>query len=378
MSLLRLIALLLVFAPSLASAQGLLLRTDIQGDLDPAEHDAFRAALLQGLNGDGRVTFRSEADSAPLLGDDPACTSEPCLRAAGERAPAQVAARARIYAEAEIYDFTVSIWDLNSGALLHEQNGECTFCPQSEAVEAMRFVARSAIGSVETLPEPTSGPAAPAPVAAAEPEPEPEPAGPAWETGDITLRLSVLPVDARILVNGQLAGQGSAELRVAPQSLEITFEADGHSSHTESIRLTSDMAGPLFLRIRLDRRSSPAAARAASSSDGFDRRATGGVLVGTGAAALIGGIVLLALDGRSSCASGPFTACPEVYETSAGGISLTAIGALAVGAGTALLITGPSRDSSSTAATPRASGRTSFGFQPPTAGRTSFSFRTSF
>ncbi len=52
-------------------------------------------------------------------------------------------------------------------------------------------------------------------------------------------------------------------------------------------------------------------------------------LAGVGAAAVIGGVVLLTMDGDGTCSQ---PSCPNVYETSAPGWGLTAIGAVAIGA----------------------------------------------
>ena len=53
-------------------------------------------------------------------------------------------------------------------------------------------------------------------------------------------------------------------------------------------------------------------------------------LAGLGAAAVIGGVVLLTMDGDGTCGQ---PSCPDVYETSAAGWGLTAVGAVALGAG---------------------------------------------
>ena len=47
---------------------------------------------------------------------------------------------------------------------------------------------------------------------------------------------------------------------------------------------------------------------------------------------------MLAVDGNSTCSEGPLSSCPTVIETTGGGIALTAIGALAAGTGTGLVL----------------------------------------
>ncbi len=83
---------------------------------------------------------------------------------------------------------------------------------------------------------------------------------------------------------------------------------------------------------------------AAADPVAFNQRSIGGILVGSGSALLIGGVVALAMDGNSTCAEGPLSACASVYETTAIGSALAVVGGIAVGTGVGFFVTAPSND----------------------------------
>lgn len=330
---------------SSAAAQVVVLPLDIDGDLPPEDEALFVEALEAGLAADGRASVVGQDETAAELGDLAACADSSCAAEIGQTIPGQVAVRASVYAEAEIYDFTITIYDLNSGDSVTDQVGDCTFCPVAEAVDSFQFTAQAALGGVAPMPAATT-PGADT-VATTEPDPvespDPVPAeDAALIEGDISFSVSAEPDDAEIRINGQLVGTGRADLDLAPQELDIVIIADGHSEYQEDVRLTETMVGPIFLRAQLAPEpiveQRPARTRNTSESS-FNRRSVGGVMAGVGGAAMIGGIVMLAIDGNSTCESGPLTACEEVYETTAGGVALSAVGAVATGIGLGFIIT---------------------------------------
>lgn len=340
---LTLFALLVMSGTALpAAAQVLVLEGEYQGELQEADVDAFRTALETGLDRGAPGQITSADDTRAAIGDLATCSGGDCIVAIGFTVPASVAVRAEVYAEAEIYDFTIRIFDLAGGEVLATQTGDCTFCPLAEALDSFRFTAEAAISAVSPMPPPTAGPAPadedPEDVAATAPESD---AG--WVPGEIRFNVSVVPDDATITVNGVEAGDGRASLDLAPQELQIAVAADGYEPYTEDVSLRPSMSGPIFLRVvmtptAVDAVTVEAPRRTARSGPDFDRRAVGGVLMGTGAAALVGGIVLLALDGEPTCSDGPSNLCEDVWEFTAGGATATAIGAAAIGTGLGLFI----------------------------------------
>lgn len=323
---------LLLAAP--AAAQVITFATEFDGELDDEGQARMREALQAGLESDGRAEVLDEDATSEALGDGAQCADEDCARAAGQQVSARVGVHASVYAEAEIYDFVVTVYDLNDGTVLAQQIGDCTFCPIAEATEAFRFTGEAALSAVSPLPEPTLS----------EPE-SPAAADAAIAPGDLQFNVSVVPEDAEIRINGQIVGSGRARVEVGPQELVITVMADGYDELQESVTVTPSMEGPVYLRVQLAPSVTvvevPTGRPSRSGSDvepGFNRRSVGGVLIGSGVVAMTGGIVMLALDGNSTCSTGPLASCPTVVETTAGGIALTALGALAAGTGTGLVL----------------------------------------
>jgi len=350
--------LALAIAAPLAHAQFVVFETSVDGDVDADDAELFRQAIIGALEADGRATVIDEAEVAEALGDGASCDATPCARAAGTTIVGQVGIRATVYGEAEIYDFTVTVFDLNTGSkLVDEAVGECMFCPTTEAVEEFGFTVQSALSSVDPLPPATSG-AGPSTAEVTEPdvvatteETTPEETGPAFEPGDVSVHFQTAPNSATIRVNGERVGTGRASISAAPQVLRIEVSADGHATHTERLEITPAMVGPILIRTTLAgeaRAQRAARSSTAGSADSFNRTAVGGVLIGTGIAGLTGGIILLAIDGTSNCSDGPITACPQVYETTLPGAALTTVGALAAGAGIGILL-GGNRGSAETA-----------------------------
>lgn len=346
-------------APTLASAQVLVLGGDYEGELSESDVGRFRDAFLAGLERGAPGEVVPQQDTEQAVGTLVECRGGDCAIAIGFAVSASVAVASQVYAEAEIYDFTVRVFDLNTGETLVTQTGDCTFCPIAEALDAFAFTAEAAIGAVGTMPEPSPGPtpapeeptidplpepvAEPTPEPEPEPEPEPVPPAPAFATGDIGFDVSAVPDTSTISINGEPVGTGRVRLDLAAQDLLVEFAAAGHEPHSEDVSLRDSMTGPIYLRVvlsptvQLVQTPTQRQPRADDTSSP-DHRALGGVLLGTGIAAAAGGIVLLALDGDTTCTNGPASLCEEVWEFTPGGAALTAVGGISVGTGIGLLV----------------------------------------
>ncbi|MFT4703067.1 MAG: hypothetical protein ACI81R_000755 [Bradymonadia bacterium] len=332
---LAVVAGLLLATP--ASAQVAVVGTDFNGELDAQGQASFRIALVQGLERAGRGTIISEAALVTALDDASGCRGPECMSTVGERVNASIGVTANVNAEADIYDYTVRVYDLSSGELLAEQIGDCTFCPIAEARESFAFTAEAALAGVAQMPIRGAATPAPEPVAT-----------------DMTATVTVatIPEDAQVLLNGEPVG-GEERFRqdLEPGSYVIEVQADGYSPYREEFRVRESMLGStIFVRVVLSRtapervvveRFTPAdAAQAGISNDVLARRrAGGGVAIGTGIVLVAAGAVLLALDGQDTCATGTALRCPDVYDTMAGGAALTSLGAFGVGLGVGLLST---------------------------------------
>jgi len=371
--------------PVAASAQVLTFATRFTGEVPAADEKLFREALASEAAAIWKGNAKNEAATSALLGSGANCAEASCAAAAGAAVPASAAIAARINDEAEIFDFTITIFSAVDGKVLVTENGECTFCSMQEASTAFRASAKSALGKVGTLPTATAGKvvapapvavvAAPAPkpaapvVAAPAPKPAapvvaapaPKPAAPAvvapaptpaptpkptaaaelerldaWMKGDKKVTIAATPAAASVQVNGQMIGTGTASIQAAPQKLEVTIAAPGYTSYTERLELLSVAPG-LDLRIAL----------ASESAGGVDletrqfRRSAGWVSASLGLIGAITGAVLLSRDGEPNCA-GAVSQCAEIYDLGAAGGMLTAIGGIAFGTGATLLFTTPS------------------------------------
>ncbi len=366
--------------PVAASAQVLTFATRFTGEVPAADEKLFREALASEAAALWKGNAKNEAATSALLGSGANCAEASCAAAAGAAIPASAAIAARINDEAEIFDFTITIFSAVDGKVLVTENGECTFCSMQEASMAFRATAKSALGKVGTLPTATVGKlVAPAPVVAVvTPPPAPKPAAPvvaapapkpaapvvaapapkpappvvaapapapapavlerldAWMKGDKKVTIAATPAAASVQINGQIIGTGTAAIQAAPQKLEVTVAAPGYTSYTERLELLSAAPG-LDLRIAL----------ASESAGGVDlqtrqfRRSAGWVSTSLGVIGAITGAVLLSRDGEPNCA-GASSQCAEIYDLGGAGGMLTALGGIAFGTGVTLLFTTPS------------------------------------
>lgn len=346
---------LILLASAPAHAQVLVLDTQFDGDLTAEDHAAFEAALEDGARRGAPGDFIGAADASELIGAELSeCDGGDCVIAIGLTTPASVAVSADVYAEAEIYDFTIRVFDLNTGETLVTQTGDCTFCPIAEATESFGFTAEAALGAVDPMPEPTRGaepePEDPEEVAAELEEPA-EPAEPATDSafvaGDIRFNVSAIPEDAEVSINGVAQGEGRFGADMAAQEFAVAISSDGFQTYTEAVTLRESMVGPIFLRVVLTPDAPEAVAQVVTprrsqndSGLAFNRSAVGGTLIGLGLASAAGGIALLSLDGNTTCTDGPPELCRDVWEFTAGGATLTTLGGIALGTGIGILISG--------------------------------------
>ncbi len=382
------LALGALLLPVAASAQVLTFTTRFTGEVPAADEKLFREALASEAAAIWKGNAKNEAATSALLGSGANCAEASCAAAAGAAVPASAAISARINDEAEIFDFTVSVFSAVDGKLIVAEKGECTFCSMQEASTAFRATAKTALGKVGTLPTATAGKvvapapvvaAAPAPVIAAAPvvaapaptpkpapvvaapaptpKPAPVVAAPApvvaapapvaaapaaglerldaWMKGDKKVTIAATPAAASVQINGQMIGTGTASIEAAPQKLEVTVVAPGYTTYTERLELLSAAPG-LDLRIAL----------ASESAGGVDletrqfRRSAGWVSTSLGLIGAITGAALLARDGEPNCA-GASSQCAEIYDLGGAGGMLTTLGGIAFGTGVTLLFTTP-------------------------------------
>ncbi|NQW61727.1 MAG: PEGA domain-containing protein [Deltaproteobacteria bacterium] len=389
--------------PVAASAQVLTFATRFTGEVPAADEKLFREALASEAAAIWKGNAKNEAATSALLGSGANCAEASCAAAAGAAVPASAAIAARINDEAEIFDFTITIFSAVDGKALVTENGECTFCSMQEASTAFRATAKSALGKVGTLPTATAGKVvAPAPVIVAAPvvappaptpkpaapvvaapapkpaapvvavpapkpaapavvAPAPKPAAPAVVAPAPTPAPTPKPAAAAELERLDAWMKGDKKITIAATPAAASVQVNGQmiGTGTASIqaapqKLEVTVAAPGYTSYteRLELLSATPGldlriALASESAGGVDlesrqfRRSAGWVSASLGLIGAITGAVLLSRDGEPNCA-GAVSQCAEIYDLGAAGGMLTAIGGIAFGTGATLLFTTPS------------------------------------
>jgi hypothetical protein len=344
-------AALLLLPWNAAQAQVLLLPSDIGGEISDDQASEMRQAFEEAIRRHVQADIISEEQTAAELGPLAACDNVVCAAEIGAGHPAQALVHLTVFGAGDIYDMRIAIFHPTAGELLAEEVTDCTFCPFQEAVDAVALATRAVASRLELPPLPQ---APTTDVVATDDTQTPgleSPAGPAWAEGETRIRIAAEPRTARILVNGQEVGRGQAEIEAGAGTIVVTVDAPDHAAFETTLRL--DEQAPdrdIFASLaRLDAGRRAPAPTGTDSGAGFNQQAVGAITMGVGAAMLVGGLVALALDGRSACGEGPIEACESIYETTAPGAVLTTLGALGVGTGAALFVRGTRADRAATA-----------------------------
>ena len=300
--------------PTLAWGQdtALVLETAFDG-VSSAVQDRFRESLHAGLNSSAHYTVLTEGASRQRLGDDAdrlmACgDNASCLSEAAATSGARVGVAASVSEAGEIYTFTVDVYELETGAGLFYTDAECVLCTVDEALGSLRELGEAAAGAF------------PGSVAAT-----------------TTLYIRVEPEDAAIWVNGDQLGEGALDLEAEAGDYVLRVDLAGYQTvETEIHVAVGDDDKEITVRLREEEGGT--AGRSGGSLTGSDTTVLGSVFVGTGLVAAVTGIVLIAIDGNTTCSEGAIEDCPDIFETSAGGTALTVVGAATLTAGIFFLL----------------------------------------
>ncbi len=299
--------------------------------------------LVKGLHGEVAKAFDS-VDRWSFIGFDKArgkmapitrdCFTGDCLTKAGKAIGAPAGLSIEMSGEAEIYNWTIQMYDLRSGKKLNTEKGSCELCGEAEVKRTFRSSLKAALigtalpGAAQASASPKGGTKA-------------KPAGPP-PAGSVPLRISVIPADAQIYVDDQPAGQGEVTRAVGPGSHEVRFHKEGYQGLKEQVMVNEGTKGPVLLRVHMSR-TDPEAVAVTTGVGPIDRlgsaRKTYGLIGVVAGAALLGtGIYLTAIDGETACASGvPAAQCPDVYATGGAGMTLGVAGTVLLTGGVTLL-----------------------------------------
>ena len=333
-----------IFAPSMVWAEtmaGLQLR--FANGTDSGVRADIESAVSSGVKSHKRWSFESfkstRAKLAPVVRD---CFTNDCLKKAGTASNAPFGLRVDFSGEAQIYDWSIEVYDLRNGKNAKSVKGSCELCGRAEVKRTFSTTLTEVLNGVKSKSSSTKTNE----VVESEPEerPDPEPIETMKDTPRVQVtevRIDVEPPDATVILNGEEVGTGSVTLQLSPGSYELQFKREGYQGFKESVAVGESGETKTQLRVHMSKTDpDPVLVRSGEGAiDRLDNRALwGGITLATGSILLVTGIVLSSIDGQPSCSEGTFQDCPSVYATGTGGILLTTTGAVLATAGVGLLM----------------------------------------
>ena len=274
---------------------------DVEIDEDPGANaqEAVEAAVVRALE---------QAGHAPVTAGQ-ACAEPSCMRAVAERLDASHVVRVGMNVAGTDYTFALELVEAKSGQVVGRIEGACEICTYHEAAEAVYERAR-----VLELPS------------------EDAPAR-------VPIVVTSTPPGATVHVDGLAAGTTPFRGELEPGDHEIEVAKRGYESIRQRISGDGEPAQLQFDLLRTRYRPGPA---------GY----AGWAVAVTGLATLVGGVALIAINDRqveSNCSGEQVDAagnCEYRYDTLAGGVTMTVLGAMGVGGGAGLVLWDHKRKSS--------------------------------
>jgi hypothetical protein len=271
------------------------LALEISGDGEPMLRQQLLRSLTGGLAAGGLRVVDHDAVRAALT-ETPelaGCTSTTCLSRIGVRVGATYFVRAQVEASGSSYTIALELLSAEvEGALVMRLEDSCSVCTIMELNDRVSGLARKLV----ELP-----PAQPTPVV-----------------------IDAQPRGARLVIDGRDVGVAPYRGQLSPGEHAVAATLGGWTPADKTIVVSADASRePQTFELTL------APLAAVSSAPEGDRQGTPGrryrpwkwAAAGGAAAALIGGISLLALDGNGACdRPAGQTQCPELYDTWAAGV----------------------------------------------------------
>lgn len=259
------------------------------------------------------------------------CFTEECLKSAGESLDAPLGLRLRFDVETEIFQWTITFYDLTEGQPILTEVGTCELCGRAEVLQQFRASIQAPLATLRPAERVGQEPLR------ADQRGIPE--------GHTRLRISVVPEDTRIFVDERPVGEGSGEIDLAEGTYEVRFSHDTHRGLRETIIISQTSPEVIFMRIHLSRPSGFQETTLMTRGDGFvdhiepNRNVIGATMLGAGAAVVVTGHIVGGLHGRSTCPGDtPINRCEELYNTAGISTGLTVLGATSMAAGAVLLV----------------------------------------
>lgn len=282
------------FAPGLAhadeappaAARHAVVAIEIRGDADPQLRAQVEAGIASGVERAGATVIAFD-DVQAALADKPAlqgCVSTTCLAQIGALVDAREFVTAAVSASGANYD--VELARLDADGNTRRRTATCTVCTITELAELVADRVHDLITATAGGPQPVT--------------------------------IDSRPGGARLTIPGLGAHPAPWHGELAPGTHVIEARLDGHATARQEITLDDTGEEQRFEILLAPVDVSPW------------RRRTRWAVAGAAAAAIIGGVVLLALDGDPTCDVDGVT-CPEVYGTGGAGLGLSVLGVVAGG-----------------------------------------------
>ncbi len=258
------------------------------------------------------------------------CFETACIKRAGTVLDASIGIRASVGGEAQIYDIKVKYYDLVTGKKLLEETKTCEICTALETGNLFAKTVQLGLRKVEATPRATEEP--PAKVVT----PTEVKKAPAEK---VSVKVRVLPVEGLIELGDLPLGSGTASTELEPGQYTLRGALEGYQ--TQEVPVTIEPKGsPIEIYVQLA--PDPEVIEGSGGGGGAlqkstARLVTGWILAVVGAGGAGAGGYLLWLDGQVTCATGTFSECPNVFETTTPGVLVFGAGMVALTSGIFLI-----------------------------------------
>ena len=277
-----------------------------EGEIPPWMSDRLRQELAQGLAATGLSMMPAEQIRQALRGSGGSCATSTCRKALGQKLKCDFLVGGTIQGEARSYTFKLWIASADTGKVAATLKEACDICGQAKVFSRLELVASQLSARMDR------GDKRPA-----------------------KLLLRSQPPGANITVEDKPMGSTPGALTLSPGKHRITVSAEGYIPATLEFEAQPGVEEQREVTL------------IPSGDSGSLHRILGWSAVAGGVAAVVAGVVLIALDGSSAgCTGAEITVgettgpCPSQYDTLVAGWVLTGVGAAALSGGGYLLYRG--------------------------------------
>ena len=292
-----------------ASPRVAVLAPSISGKAAPGTATRLTNKLQAGLRASGLTVVQTQRAKAKPCG--PRCVRRIC-----RKQNTRYVAGARVEADHPFYKLHLWIADGKSGARVAAVNEKCDVCPPVAVASRMELAAsRLAVALRERAKK------------------------------NAVFVITSDPEGAEVYINDKLKGQTPLRLELPPGAYLVEARKEGYYNGKKELRAVSAVEEKVNI-VLVPEASEPSKLATIA----------GWSAIGVGAASIIGGIVMLAMDGKGTdCVNlAGAEVCKKNFDTGVAGWLLIGGGAVAAGGGAALLFwpRGGSKESKSAFSTP--------------------------